>query len=312
VLFPTLGAPQHREVDGPAFLIRFQQKGPREASPPPRPSDRPPRAVLGADRKDVETGGMELAQVQPFLPPISSRPCSRPGTPASRPAAEAAPAPIGSGEALHRVDHQDDGVRFTDGSFRLLADRADELLVRLHRETAGVHTRNRFAPCCASAYCRSRVTPGTSSTMARRLPTIRLNSVDFPTLGRPTSATSGSTTQTPRQAPLGRLLAPRRLVDGLDLRTAKRDQAGAVDAHAHQVPDRSIALEVHGPVLTRAAESGLFDEDLDGPADPVTVAPQGARHLQRLHLFQSADGGRPRDLAHSPSLSMAPVCGRGL
>ena len=36
---------------------------------------------------------------------------------------------------------------------------------------------------------RSRVTPGRSSTSARRLPTRRLNSVDLPTFGRPTMAT---------------------------------------------------------------------------------------------------------------------------
>src|SRR5215813_6062351 len=36
---------------------------------------------------------------------------------------------------------------------------------------------------------RSRVTPGRSSTRARRLPTRRLNSVDLPTFGRPTMAT---------------------------------------------------------------------------------------------------------------------------
>src|SRR5919201_95332 len=35
---------------------------------------------------------------------------------------------------------------------------------------------------------RSRVVPGTSSTIATRSPTSRLKSVDFPTLGRPTIA----------------------------------------------------------------------------------------------------------------------------
>jgi hypothetical protein len=40
---------------------------------------------------------------------------------------------------------------------------------------------------------RSRVMPGSSPTMERRSPTSRLKSVDFPTFGRPTIATSGST-----------------------------------------------------------------------------------------------------------------------
>src|ERR1039458_4426106 len=39
---------------------------------------------------------------------------------------------------------------------------------------------------------RSRVMPGSSPTMERRLCVSRLNRVDLPTLGRPTMATSGS------------------------------------------------------------------------------------------------------------------------
>ena len=42
-----------------------------------------------------------------------------------------------------------------------------------------------------SAYTRSRVTPGVSSTMATRRPTIWLKKVDLPTFGRPTMATRG-------------------------------------------------------------------------------------------------------------------------
>src|SRR5882672_364505 len=38
---------------------------------------------------------------------------------------------------------------------------------------------------------RSRVIPGSSPTMARRRPVIRLNSVDLPTLGRPTMTMLG-------------------------------------------------------------------------------------------------------------------------
>src|ERR1700677_580615 len=39
---------------------------------------------------------------------------------------------------------------------------------------------------------RSRVMPGSLPTIERRLPVRRLSSVDLPTLGRPTMATSGS------------------------------------------------------------------------------------------------------------------------
>ena len=48
----------------------------------------------------------------------------------------------------------------------------------------------------------SRVVPGTAVTMARRVRVMRLNSVDFPTLGRPASTTSGrewSTDQVPNR-----------------------------------------------------------------------------------------------------------------
>ncbi len=45
------------------------------------------------------------------------------------------------------------------------------------------------SPSLPSPSRRSRVTPGRSSTSARRAPTRRLNRVDLPTLGRPTMAT---------------------------------------------------------------------------------------------------------------------------
>src|SRR5262245_18395766 len=38
----------------------------------------------------------------------------------------------------------------------------------------------------------SRVVPGMGETIAGRLPVIRLNRVDFPTFGRPTSTTEGN------------------------------------------------------------------------------------------------------------------------
>ncbi len=47
-------------------------------------------------------------------------------------------------------------------------------------------------PChSASRTLRSRVTPGFSSTMVRRPPTMRFTRVDFPTFGRPMTATIG-------------------------------------------------------------------------------------------------------------------------
>src|SRR5258706_2063129 len=42
-----------------------------------------------------------------------------------------------------------------------------------------------------SPYCRSRVTPGSSATIAARLRVRQLNNVDLPTFGRPTNTTTG-------------------------------------------------------------------------------------------------------------------------
>ena len=55
-----------------------------------------------------------------------------------------------------------------------------------------VSTRvNSFPAHSISKSLRSRVTPGRSSTMAFLLPISLLTRVDFPTLGRPTTATTG-------------------------------------------------------------------------------------------------------------------------
>src|ERR1700721_3742318 len=50
---------------------------------------------------------------------------------------------------------------------------------------------------------RSRVIPGSSPTIDRRLPVSRLNSVDFPTFGRPTMAMTGASVETVRRASAG-------------------------------------------------------------------------------------------------------------
>src|SRR5512134_747161 len=51
-----------------------------------------------------------------------------------------------------------------------------------------VSTRwNRFPSISTGRETRSRVTPGIPKVIARRFPAMRLNRVDFPTFGRPTS-----------------------------------------------------------------------------------------------------------------------------
>ena len=58
--------------------------------------------------------------------------------------------------------------------------------------TPPVSTRKNERPVhSATSKFRSRVTPGVSSTIATRRPMARLKKVDFPTFGRPTTATTG-------------------------------------------------------------------------------------------------------------------------
>src|SRR5438552_5482009 len=52
-------------------------------------------------------------------------------------------------------------------------------------------TSKRRPSCSATPWMRSRVMPGSSPTMARRCPVMRLKRVDFPTLGLPTMTTVG-------------------------------------------------------------------------------------------------------------------------
>jgi hypothetical protein len=95
------------------------------------------------------------------------------------------------GDAHGDVGDQDEGVGLGDG---LLALAADLLVERASRPgiQPPVSTRRKRCPVhSASTSLRSRVTPGSSSTMASRRPMMRLSSVDLPTLGRPMMATMG-------------------------------------------------------------------------------------------------------------------------
>ena len=82
---------------------------------------------------------------------------------------------------------------------------------------------NRRPRHSASTVLRSRVTPGCSSTIVSRRPSMRLTRVDLPTLGRPTTATTGgATTAQPRDG-----AAQGHAVGGDDL-----DRARQVGRHA--------------------------------------------------------------------------------
>ena len=57
-------------------------------------------------------------------------------------------------------------------------------------------SRKKFPSHSASEYSRSRVIPGSSPTIARRRPVMRLNNVDLPTFGRPTMHSTGKPAET--------------------------------------------------------------------------------------------------------------------
>ena len=98
---------------------------------------------------------------------------------------------VGVGGADGRVDDEQHGVGQLDGDLGLLGDPgrqpADVAL-----PAAGVDDDEPAPGPVASYATRSRVTPGTSSTTASRRPRMRLTSVDLPTFGRPTTASTGS------------------------------------------------------------------------------------------------------------------------
>ncbi len=81
----------------------------------------------------------------------------------------------------------------------------------------------------ANPYWRSRVSPGRSATSASRVPVIALNKVDFPTFGRPISATTGSKRSRLR---LGRRRRRRRRRGRC---CAKRREIAAVGQHDDRV-----------------------------------------------------------------------------
>ena len=94
------------------------------------------------------------------------------------------------GRADGHVDHVHHDVGLTDRAFGLEAHLLRERLVG-GDPPAGVDEHERSPVPVPTSSLRSRVTPGSSWTIASRRPTMRLTSVDLPTFGRPTTATTG-------------------------------------------------------------------------------------------------------------------------
>ena len=88
------------------------------------------------------------------------------------------------------VDHEQHDVRFFDRQQRLTGHaRFNAVFGAI--DTAGIDDDNSLPSISARPYLRSRVSPGKSATSASRVWVKRLNKVDLPTFGRPTSATTG-------------------------------------------------------------------------------------------------------------------------
>ena len=95
-------------------------------------------------------------------------------------------------EALLAIEHEDQQIGVTDGLLALFRNQLMQRIFGRAEHAAGVEQREVTFCHCAICAITSRVVPGTGVTIARRVPVILLNSVDLPTLGRPTRTTRGN------------------------------------------------------------------------------------------------------------------------
>src|SRR5438270_6511927 len=139
----------------------------------------------------------------------------------------------------------------------------------------------------ASTVLRSRVTPGCSSTIASRRPRMRLTSVDLPTLGRPTTATTGAIS-----APEGP--PQRHAVGGHDLdRAGQLLGAGAVEEHAAGQAD--VGQEIAVPFrLVRQGPGQVLAHQQAGHGDVAAEELVAHRDHAHVGLPQAVDE-RPED-----------------
>src|ERR1043165_934430 len=114
--------------------------------------------------------------------------------------------------------------------------------------------------CSAVPWMRSRVMPGSSPTMARLCPVMRLKRVDFPTLGLPTMTTVGTADMNPHDSRWYPIF--------LDLK------------------DRPVLVVGAGKVALRKTK-GL----VEAGARVTVVAPEHRREFERLleREFRTAD-----------------------
>src|SRR5438445_10819326 len=100
--------------------------------------------MLGAEREDVESGRMQLAEIELLLAPVGVDLVRREEDRLYAAAEKLRELAIRGRQPLHGVHDQDDRVRFAHRSVGLLADGADQLLVGAQRETPGVDDAEAF------------------------------------------------------------------------------------------------------------------------------------------------------------------------
>ena len=99
---------------------------------------------------------------------------------------------IGAGDFGASIHHHDDGVRFLQRDLRLAEDFCRDEIFVFRKNAAGIHDAKIVpAPFHLAVEAVARDAGFVADNGAPRSDQIRLNSVDLPTLGRPTMATVG-------------------------------------------------------------------------------------------------------------------------
>ncbi len=134
----------------------------------------------------------------------------------------------------------------------------------------------------ATSSLRSRVTPGCSSTIVARRPTIRFTNVDLPTFGRPTTATIGSrATGTPSTISSERCRVSSSSRSGMHRR---RHEGGAVGRRRPRPVEGGRRPEV-------PSRNWSFDSTTSGIStrSPASTLPERAGHVRAGQQAGHAD-----------------------
>src|SRR5690242_13716537 len=113
---------------------------------------------------------------------------------------------------------------------------------------------------------RSRVIPGSSPTMARRWPVIRLNRVDFPTFGLPTMTTVGVMSGMSSYYPIFLDLKDRPVLVVGAGKVALRKTRGLLEAGARVTVVAPEHLAEFDKLRVRMVERAFRASDLSGAA----------------------------------------------